>query len=150
MSVSTDVRREVRLARDEAEVRRCFKAFKELRPHLKSEEEFVERWRAQTGEGYRLVYIQDGDAVPAAAGYRFLRTMAWGHILYIDDLVAVASRHRTGLGSAILQHLQEEARRLGCDAVHLDTGYQRHLAHRAYLRNGFRLDCHHMAWEVTR
>ncbi|RKH37618.1 GNAT family N-acetyltransferase [Corallococcus sicarius] len=150
MSVSIDVRNEVRLASDEAEVRRCFKAFKELRPHLKSEEDFVERWRAQAAEGYRLVFLQDGDAVPAAAGYRFLHTMAWGHILYIDDLVAVASRHRTGLGSALLRHLQDEARRLGCDAVHLDTGYQRHLAHRSYLRNGFRIECHHMAWEVTR
>jgi hypothetical protein len=30
--------------------------------------------------------------------------------------------------------------------VHLDTGYHRHLAHRAYLKNGFQIDCHHMAW----
>ncbi|HTU46957.1 MAG TPA: GNAT family N-acetyltransferase [Bryobacteraceae bacterium] len=141
---------EVRVAREEAEVRRCWKAYKELRPHLRSEEELVERWRIQTREGFQIVYIPEGDTVPAAAGYRFLRTLAWGHILYIDDLVAVTTHHKTGLGTTLLRYLQEEARRLGCDAVHLDTGYQRHLAHLAYLRNGFHFDCHHLAWEIKR
>jgi GNAT superfamily N-acetyltransferase len=141
---------DVRVAREEAEVRRCFNAYKELRPHLRSADELVERWRNQTREGFQIVYIPDGDIVPACAGYRFLNTLAWGHILYIDDLVAIATRHKTGLGSTILQYLQEEARRMGCDAVHLDTGYQRHLAHLAYLRNGFHFNCHHLAWEVER
>ena len=141
---------DVRVAREEAEVRRCFNAYKELRPHLRSEDELVERWRNQTREGFQIVYIPDGDIVPACAGYRFLNTLAWGHILYIDDLVAISTRHKTGLGSTILQYLQEEARRMGCDAVHLDTGYQRHLAHLAYLRNGFQFNCHHLAWEVKR
>lgn len=141
---------DVRIAREEAEVRRCFNAYKELRPHLRSEDELVERWRVQTREGFQIVYIPEGDIVPAAAGYRFLHTVAWGHILYIDDLVAIAARHKTGLGSTLLQYLQEEARRMGCDAVHLDTGYQRHLAHLAYLRNGFHFNCHHLAWEVAR
>lgn len=141
---------DVRLACEEAEVRRCWPAYKELRPHLRSEDELVERWRRQTDEGFRIVYIPDGDIVPAVAGYRFLRTLAWGHILYVDDLVAIASSHKTGLGTTLLQYLQEEARQQGCDAVHLDTGYHRHLAHLAYLRNGFRFDCHHLAWEVNR
>jgi len=141
---------DVRTAREESEVRRCWKAYKELRPHLRSEDELVERWRVQTREGFQIVYIPDGDTVLAAAGYRILNTLAWGHILYIDDLVAIAARHKTGLGTTLLQFLQEEARRLGCDAVHLDTGYQRHLAHMAYLRNGFRLDCHHLAWKAER
>ena len=137
-------------AREESEVRRCWKAYKELRPHLRSEDEFVERWRVQTREGFQIVYIPDGDIVPAAAGYRFLNTLAWGHILYVDDLVAIATRHKTGLGSTLLQYLQEEGRQRRCDAVHLDTGYRRHLAHLAYLRNGFRFDCHHLVWEVKR
>jgi GNAT superfamily N-acetyltransferase len=141
---------DVRIAEDEAAVRRCWKAYKELRPHLRSEHELVERWRAQVQEGFRIVYIPDGDTVPAAAGYRFLHTLAWGHILYIDDLVAISTRHKSGLGTALLQYLQNEARQLGCDAVHLDTGYQRQLAHLAYLRNGFHFDCHHLAWEIKR
>jgi GNAT superfamily N-acetyltransferase len=139
---------DVRIAREENEVRRCWKAYKELRPHLRSEDELVERWRIQTREGFQIIYIPEGDTVPAAAGYRFLNTLPWGHILYVDDLVAITARHKTGLGSTLLQYIQEEARRLGCDAVHLDTGYQRHLAHLAYLRNGFNFACHHLEWKV--
>lgn len=140
---------DIRVAREEEEVRRCWPAFKELRPHLQSEDELVARWRLQTAEGYQIIYIAGGGPVAAAAaGYRFLNTLAWGKILYLDDLVALPSARGTGLGTALLKHLQDEARRTGCDALHLDTGYQRHLAHRTYFRNGFRMDCMHLAWKV--
>jgi GNAT superfamily N-acetyltransferase len=139
---------EIRVAREEPDVRRCWPAFRELRPHLASEDDFVDRWRRQLNEGYVIVFVVDGHRVPAAAGYRVMHTMAWGRIIYIDDLVAIEAVHGIGLGRALLLHIQAEARRLGCDAVHLDTGYQRHRAHRSYLRNGFHLDCHHLAWAV--
>lgn len=148
MSTATERRLEVRVAGEEADVRRCWPAFHELRPHLPSEDEFVGRWRRQAPEGYTIAFIADGDGVPAAIGYRLMHTMAWGRILYIDDLVAMEAVHGAGLGHALLAWAQDEARRLGCDAVHLDTGYQRHRAHRLYLRSGFRLDCHHLAWPV--
>jgi len=141
---------DIRTATIEADIRRCWPAFHELRPHLQSEDEFVARWSRQVEEGYRVIYVADEDKVVAAAGYRFLHTMAWGHILYIDDLVALQASQGTGLGTLLLRHLQNEARHRGCDAVHLDTGYQRHLAHQAYLRNGFHINCHHMAWPVDR
>jgi len=139
---------EICIAKHEAEVRQCWPVFYELRPHLQSEDEFLERWRTQVNEGYEIIYVSEENQVVAAAGYRFLNTMAWGHILYIDDLVATKALHGTGLGTLLLQRLQKEAVDRGCDAVHLDTGYQRHLAHRAYLRNGFQIHCHHMAWKV--
>jgi N-acetylglutamate synthase-like GNAT family acetyltransferase len=122
MSVVTIIR-DIHIARIEADVRQCWLAFHELRPHLQSEDEFVERWRKQVEEGYQIIYVKDGDKVVAAAGYRFLNTMAWGHILYIDDLVALQTSQRTDLGTLLLQHLQNEARERGCEAVHVDTGY---------------------------
>jgi GNAT superfamily N-acetyltransferase len=148
--VETKAQRNVCLAESEADVRLCWPAFHELRSHLLSEEDFVARWRRQIAEGYRIVYVAEKGVVAAAAGYRFLHTMAWGHILYVDDLVALPAFQRCGLGSLLLQYLQAEARKAGCAAVHLDTGYQRHLAHRSYFRNGFHLHCHHMAWAVDR
>lgn len=148
MSTSTQTRHEVQVAAGEEDVRRCWPAFRELRPHLPTEDAFVDRWRRQAPEGYTIAFIAQGGGVPAAIGYRLMHTMAWGRILYVDDLVAVEAAHGAGLGHALLVHAQSEARRLGCDAVHLDTGYQRHRAHRTYLRNGFRFDCHHLAWPV--
>jgi GNAT superfamily N-acetyltransferase len=148
MSMQTGAVSDVQIASDEAEVRRCHSAFRELRPHLTTEDEFVVRWRRQTPEGYKLAYIAMGDRVPAAAGYRVMHTMAWGHIIYIDDLIAAEASRGTGLGRTLLLYIQDEARKLGCEAVHLDTGYQRHRAHGVYLRAGFELNCHHLAWQV--
>ena len=150
MHLETKARRDIQVVANEADVRRCWPTFHELRPHLRSETEFVERWRKQSAEGYQIVYVTEGGAVAAAAGYRFFNTMAWGHILYIDDLVALPILRGKGLGTLLLQYVQAEARRAGCDSIQLDTGYQRHSAHLAYLRNGFRIDCHHMAWLVDR
>jgi len=133
-------------AETEADVRLCWPAFRELRPHLRSEEKFVERWRKQRNEGYRIIYVVEKESVAAAAGYRFFSTLAWGDVMYIDDLIALEAFQRTGLGTLLLRYLQAEARQAGCSSVQLDTGYHRHLAHRSYLRNGFHFDCHHMAW----
>lgn len=135
-------------ASNDEDIRRCWPVFHELRPHL-GEAEFIRRWQTQRAEGYRIVFIESGGAVVAAAGFRVMNTMAWGKILYLDDLIALHTQHGRGWGSALLVWLQEQARAWHCDAVHLDTGYQRHAAHKAYLRNGFELNCHHLAWKVV-
>lgn len=139
---------EVREANKEEDVRRCWLVFQELRPHL-TEEEFVKRWKTQREEGYDIAYVEFDNEVVAAAGFRVMNTMAWGRILYLDDLIALGSQHGQGWGTTILIWLQEKARRQQCDGMHLDTGYQRHAAHKAYLRNGFELICHHLAWKVV-
>jgi len=135
-------------ARSDEDVLRCWPVFHELRPHL-SQAEFIRRWKTQREEGYRIVFVEADDVVVAAAGFRCMNTMAWGKILYLDDLIALHTQQGRGWGSALLAWLQDEARVLHCDAVHLDTGYQRHAAHKAYLRNGFELNCHHLAWKVA-
>lgn len=140
--------RVIHVTNDEEDLRQCWPVFRELRPHLQSEDEFIERWCAQCGEGYEIAFVKEGSRVVAAAGYRFLHTLAWGHILYLDDLVAAQTSYRTGLGTLLLRYVQNKARERGCNAVHMDTGYQRHLAHRAYVRNGFQMHCHHMVWRV--
>ena len=71
--------------------------------------------------------------------------LAWGKVLYIDDLVTEPLQKRQGLGGALLDWLVVEANKLGCDAVHLDTGYARHDAHRLYLNKGFVMSSHHMS-----
>jgi GNAT superfamily N-acetyltransferase len=134
---------------DEDAARQCWRVFKELRPHL-TETDFLHRWLRQKEEGYRIVYLKPEMLVVAAAGFRILNTMAWGKIVYLDDLVALTSEHGRGWGSRLLQWLQGLARESQCNGIHLETGYQRFAAHKAYLRNGFRMNCHHLAWNVER
>lgn len=135
---------------DRAQVERCFRVVAFLRPHL-SAEQFHERLQVQAGEGYNLVYIaDDGDgAVSAAAGYRIGHYLAWGKILYVDDLVTHPDRKNRGLGGALMDWLIARAREQRCDELHLDTGFTRHDAHRLYLNKGLLLSCHHMSLKLT-
>jgi len=129
---------------DAEAVRRCFAVFKALRPHL-DEAEYARRVAVQAQEGYRIACIERDGRVDAAAGYRLAHFLAWGRVIYIDDLITLPGRTREGLGGSLLDFLIATARELDCDAVHLDSGHARHDAHRLYLNKGFRLSSHHFA-----
>lgn len=126
----------------------CFEIFKVLRPHL-DRAEFQRRLQIQHGEGFRIVFLRQHGRAVAAAGYRVAHYLAWGRVLYVDDLVTAPDMKRAGLGGQLIDWLVDEARRLACDELHLDTGYQRHDAHRLYLRKGLRFTCHHAAMELN-
>jgi GNAT superfamily N-acetyltransferase len=129
---------------DRENAARCFRVFSVLRPHL-TERQFLEQIRIQSAEAYRIAYIEADGELSAAAGYRIAHYLAWGRVLYIDDLVTHPERKKQGMGGALLDWLLDQAKQQGCDEVHLDTGFQRHDAHRLYLNKGFKLACHHMS-----
>ena len=130
--------------KNEIDIRRCFRVFAHLRPNL-NEAEFVRRVQVQAAEGYTIAYIESGEEVVAAAGYRVLNFLAWGKVLYLDDLITVPAKKKAGYGSALLEWVAQKGKELGCDEFHLDTGYQRHDAHRLYLKSGLDLSCHHLS-----
>lgn len=130
---------------------------RELRQNLSSLEEYVALVNdVQRPQGYRLVASfaddtpgADGetDAV-AVAGFRTGHFLSRGHSLYIDDLSTVPEARRRGHASALLAWLGQEATRLGCAEVSLDSGTGRHDAHRAYLVSGFRITSFHFVRPV--
>jgi GNAT superfamily N-acetyltransferase len=130
-----------------ADIDACFEAFSALRPHLKRQE-FLPQFRRQQQQSYQIVAVKIGDEILSVAGFRFAEFLAWGKVLYIDDLSTLPAVRGRGYGSLILTWLIAHARSAGCSAVHLDTGYARHAAHKLYLKNGFRLSSHHMAQEL--
>ncbi len=132
---------------DDQALSACFGVFSFLRPHL-SESRFFEQVRVQSSEGYKVAYIEQEGEVIAAAGYRTATFLAWGRMLYIDDLITHPNKERGGLGGTLLDWLLAEGKRLGCEEAHLDTGHLRHDAHRLYLKKGFVLSCHHMSMEL--
>jgi GNAT superfamily N-acetyltransferase len=124
----------------------AYAAMRELRPHIGPDAEFVARVNdVQRPGGYRLVAsFEPGDRVAAAvAGFRIADMLAWGHYLYVDDLVTRERARRAGHASALLDWLRTEAERNGCDSFQLDSGSQRHDAHRLYLRWGLSITGHH-------
>lgn len=128
----------------------AFPAMQALRPHYAEESEFVERVdEVQRAEGYRLVgAFEDGAPYAlAVAGFRVGHNLAWGRFLYVDDLSTLPEARRRGYGRQLLEWLTEEARREGCDQLHLDSGVtaDRYDAHRLYLNSGLAITSHHFA-----
>jgi GNAT superfamily N-acetyltransferase len=129
----------------------AFGPMRQLRSHFESVEEFVNQVDGfQRPEGYRLVAsFADGDAVAVAAGgFRRLHMLAWGDVLYIDDLVTLVSHRGRGHASRLLGWILDEARRLGCAQVHLDSAPHRHPAHRLYLGDGYHISAFHFSRSV--
>lgn len=136
-------------ATTDAQILACFEAIKELRPHL-DVEEYLRRVKIQQAQGYTLIYRESDNEVMAAAGFRMANFLAWGKILYIDDLITREKARGKGFGTSLLQWLIEEAKVNGCNAVHLDTGHHRYDAHRLYLNHGFEIRSHHLSLNLAR
>lgn len=140
---------EIRVASTEAEIKDCFPAFHELRPHL-LEDDFVEQVQRQIkNHGYVLVYLRVDNQVVAGAGYRVAEFLAWGKTFYVDDLVTLNAARKQGHAGRLLDWLLEKAKTLSCDQLHLDSGVQRHDAHRLYLGRKLRIGAHHFSKELV-
>jgi GNAT superfamily N-acetyltransferase len=127
---------ELRYVEDDAAAARCFPLMRELRPHLQSAAEFVERWRRQTEAGYRLLVIWRGEVPVALAGWRLQENLVYGRFLYVDDLVATEAERSCGHGARLMKELVAEGRRQGVARLTLDTALSNVLGHRFYYRNG--------------
>ena len=86
----------------------------------------------------------EGRVVGVAVWRVLLKTVA-GLELYVDDLVTDELQRSTGVGTALLGWLETEARRQGCHLLSLDSGTQRHRAHRFYFREGMIASAFHFA-----
>ncbi|HEU5337832.1 MAG TPA: GNAT family N-acetyltransferase [Sulfuricaulis sp.] len=137
----------IALAETEADIARCYPVMVELRPHLKATE-FTARVRKQQATGFHLAYLVEAGEVRAVAGFRYLETLAWGKILYVDDLVADPAQRSRGFGGQLFDWLVAQAKQNNCDEFHLDSGVQRFGAHRFYLARRMDINCHHFALKL--
>jgi GNAT superfamily N-acetyltransferase len=121
-----------------------------LRTQLAGEDEFVERVDAlQRPQGYRLagVFEDDPERALAVAGFRVGHNLPWGRFMYVDDLSTHPDGRRRGYAGLLLEWCAEEARRLGCEQLHLDSGVEANRldAHRLYFNQGMRITSFHFA-----
>jgi GNAT superfamily N-acetyltransferase len=135
----------LRRAESDADILRCFPLFQQLRPHLR-EAELVERVRRQQRlHGYELVFLTAGERPVALAGFRMAEFLAWGRVLYVDDLVTADVARGQGHGGRLMDWLIDETRRRGCQELHLDSGVHRFSAHRLYHSRRLEISCHHFS-----
>lgn len=140
---------DVRPLETDAEIVDSLAVMKELRPHLTTADAYLATVRRMARDGgYRLVGAYVGGALRAVAGYRLGESLAWGRFLYVDDLVTAGSQRSSGLGRALCDWLRARAREAGCAQFHLDSGVQRHDAHRFYLRERMDIKSYHFQQEL--
>jgi GNAT superfamily N-acetyltransferase len=132
----------IKIAETDSEISRCYDVMVQLRPDL-TREGFVARIRELEGGGYELAYLEDEQAVRAVAGFRIGDMLHRGRHLYVDDLVTDASFRSRTYGSRLLGWLVGVARARGCRQIDLDSGVQRHGAHRFYFRQGMTITSYH-------
>lgn len=138
----------IQRASTKEQIQSCYGVMRQLRPHLTEEQAFLEQVQRQFVEGYHLVYWEDKGDVKALAGFRFLEFLAWGKVLYIDDLITGSDTRRNGYGGKLLKWVIEQGKKAKCNQVHLDSGPGRHDAHRLYLNHGFKIIGHHFALDL--
>jgi GNAT superfamily N-acetyltransferase len=111
-----------------------YDVMKQLRPHI-LESEYLSKIRLQEAESkYQLAAYYERDRIACVAGFRISHSLAWGKFLYVDDLVTDEQSRSQGAGKAMFEWLVSHARSNSCHELHLDSGVQRHEAHRFYLR----------------
>jgi GNAT superfamily N-acetyltransferase len=72
-------------------------------------------------------------------------------MLYVDDLVTREARRGEGHADALMRWLAEEAARLGCEQLHLDSDVQRECetAHRFYFNLRTRITAYYFSRELA-
>lgn len=116
----------------------------ELRPHLTAEL-FEQVLTEGESQGLRFTAVFAGDRCVAVAGWRLITNTSAIRKLYVDDLATTSTERSRGHGAMLLAALTERARELDCTRIELDSGVQRHQAHRFYLREGMDIVGHHFS-----
>ena len=117
---------------------------RELRPHLTAEA-LQQVLREGAPQGLRFTAAFLDDRCVAVAGWRIVANTSALRKLYVDDLSTTSTARSTGVGAALLGELRSRARSAGCHVLDLDSGVQRHDAHRFYLRERMDITSHHFA-----
>ncbi|WP_438351025.1 GNAT family N-acetyltransferase [Paenibacillus sp. FA6] len=131
------------ITKTDEEILTTYTLMKQLRPHLEEETYLSKIRKLQLEYGYKLIVIFESGKAKAAAGYRICDSLAWGKYLYVDDLITDQESRSSGYAKQLFDWLDEELKKNQCVGMHLDSGVQRHDAHRFYLNRKMNIICHH-------
>lgn len=134
----------VDLAPDDERWEVVLPVLQQLRPHLSHD--LLDQVLAEGhSQGLRFTAAMDGGRCLGVAGWRIVATTVAGRKLYVDDLVTASDERGRGVGHLLLQELERRGREAGCTLLALDSGVQRHDAHRFYLRERLSITSHHFS-----
>ena len=135
---------EVRLADEKTDLRPIAEVLSQLRPQF-SVATINKQIKSQMKNGYHVAYIEEDEQVLCVAGFVVGEKLAWGKHVYVDDFVTNEESRSKGAGKTMVAWLKQFAKEKGCQQLHLDSGVQRYMAHKFYLREGFIIASHHFS-----
>ncbi|MCX6127398.1 MAG: GNAT family N-acetyltransferase [Proteobacteria bacterium] len=121
---------------------------RQLRPLLPKY--YGEKMKSVFTGGGRMSVAACGSDVTGVAVYRIYENTVDGLHMYVDDLVTDDTKRSTGIGRALMDHLQRLAREHGCDEFRLDSGTQRQQAHKFYFREGMVVTAFHFGKKIAK
>ena len=86
------------------ELAKVYDIFLELRPHLHDRDSFIKQVIEQQKEGYQVIGLELDNKIVTCAGFRFITTLAWGKVLYIDDFITRENMRGLGYGKMLLDN----------------------------------------------
>lgn len=126
---------------DLGSLKRAEAVHRQLRPQLPAD--YVATMQAVFVNGARMLLAMSEDGqVRGVAVWRLVHNTFEGLRLYVDDLVTDEQMRSTGIGKALLAHLENYAKAQGCDVLALDSGTQRAEAHKFYFREGMHISAY--------
>lgn len=141
---------EVRELFSDDEVAATFEVMHQLRSHLLAADYVATIKRVRDSDGYRLAAVLDAGEVRCVAGFRVCEFLAYGKVLYVDDLITDQNARSRSYGKLMMDWLDDEAGRSGCENLHLDSAVHRAEAHRFYFRERMRISSFHFARTIHR
>lgn len=116
---------------------------RQLRPHLKAD--YLGRMREVFASGADMAVCVRDEKVCGITVFRVIEKTYTGRELYCDDLVTEESLRSSGVGRALIGYMETVAAEQGCDVLALDSGSQRHQAHKFYFREGLTVPAFHFS-----
>ena len=94
--------------------------------------------RMKGDEKYQtFVAEQDGEIVGFVTSLRYFGIGAEGEFMVIVGIAIREDAQNRGIGSELLQHMEDYAREKNVFHIYLNSGFQRTAAHAFYERNGY-------------
>ncbi len=135
------------IAQTDEEIKNCYTAMAELRPHFQPDEFLLQVKRQMKNAGFQLIYLKD-EEIRAVAGFRISEWLAGGKYLEIEDLVSKTDERSKGYGGQLFDWLIERAEENDCDQIRLVSCVTRIGAHRIYLRKRMNIEAHYFSMNL--
>lgn len=106
---------------------------------------FVEEFKQSN---YQCLGIYEEGSLVATVGFWVGVRFYCGKYMYVNNFVVDSAKRGKGFGSRIMCWLEEEAVRLGCKAVVLDSYVTNKAAHQFYFGKGYHISNFHFRKDV--